>query len=216
MGFAFMTAGAFFSGGLGHMMIRSSALSHQPLGKDWGSMNGDWMYAWLPAVFLMPVTAFANMAVMLAAYDLSNWALAVPYILGVCVGMVEGFLMTDGALLTNYSGVPSALMFLFSSSTCMVLACIKATRDRKDREGGMLLAMFGNILIFLGWLLVGLTPAGCRKYSQPVRECPFPNNFNQNAFFHIFIMAAVIVLFFAVTTYARSLSKSYFLLDRMP
>jgi len=205
--FASAAAVTFFFGGLGHMLIAVYANGSGALGKQWGSANSQWMYAWVLAVFFMPVTALANLAIMLAAYDKGKLALAVAYALGLCIGAVEAVLMSSVSLLTTYSGAPSAALFLLSGCICIVMACIKAIRERKEKGVGMWVVMVGNILICLGWLVVGLAPAGCTKYSQAVRDCPYPNEFNQNAVFHIIIIAAVVTQFFGVKAYANENEK---------
>merc|ERR1712032_1301846 len=117
---------------------------------------------------------------MLAAYDLSGLTSAIPYALGLCIGVVEAVLMSSVSLLTTYSGSLSGALFMLSCCTCIVMACIKAIKEKEEKGVGMWLVMGGNILICVGWLIVLLAPAGCRKYGQAVRECPYPNEFNQN------------------------------------
>jgi hypothetical protein len=204
--FSFMAALAFLYGGIGHMMIGFYAARGVPLGMQWGAAHNHWMYAWLPAVFFMPAAAFANMSVIFAAYHLPDWTQALPQVVGLCIGVVEVVMMSDESLLTDYSGMPAALSFLISSSTIIVMACIKAVRVKK-KGMGMWVIMAGNILIFLAWLFLSLTPTGCKKYSETERDCPYSNDFNQNPIFHVIIMVALVTEFFGVKGCAEEMEN---------
>jgi len=211
--FSFVTALTFLFGGIAHMMIGWHAASGVQLGKQWDTEHSGWMFFWLPAVFLMPIAAASNLSFMFAACDLEDWALAVAYAFGLCVGLAEGVLLSDEPLLA-YSGLPAALLFLISSSTITVMAGVKAMHN-KEKGMGMWMVMAANILFFLGWVIVSFAPSGCRRYSETKRDCPYPNDFNQNAIFHVIIIVAVVTEFFGVKGVADKSERYDFLFTEM-
>jgi len=211
--FSFVTALTFLFGGIAHMMIGWHAASGVQLGKQWDAEHSGWMYFWLPAVFLMPIAAAANLSFMFAARDLEDWVLAVAYALGLCVGVAEVVFLSDESLLA-YSGLPAALLFLISSSTVTVMAGVKAMHNKKKRMG-MWMVMAANILLFLAWVIVSFAPSGCRRYSETKRDCPYPNDFNQNAIFHVIIIVAVVTEFFGVKGVADKSERYDFLFTEM-
>lgn len=200
---------AMLAGGLGHHMI--DTYDHAPMGKTWGSANSGWMYPWVVAAALMPTAILASLATVFTVADFPQWTQYLLYVLGALVGVLEIVVMSTENL--SYSGAASAYMSLlayFAGGVCAaVLAIRKACSGVKDWMNpfqGRGRIMLGLFFAFVGHCIVAFKPASCTKVGIDIQpaiaegsECPYPESFNHNAVFHVFVICSVSLVFWGVT-----------------
>jgi len=195
---------AFGAGGGAHHLL--NLYDHEPIGKTWGSRNSGWMYFWIFAVGLLPVGMLAGIATVFAVAAFPMWSQLLLYALGGAVGIGEAAIVVSENL--SSSGVPSAYIALVAYLSGGLLAGVLAVRPAC--KGGRGLIMLGMVLALLGHLIVVFKPASCTmtgvdlEISGDDRECPYSEDFNHNAIFHVFVTCSVLLVFAGVVWAIRS------------
>lgn len=196
---------SFLAGGIAHHMIDS--YGDEPLGKTWGSVNSGYMYAWLVAVALNPTGLLASLAVVFAVAAFPAWSRYLLYALGAIVGIVEIVVMATEDL--SHSGVASGYLALVAylgggllAAGLAVRSACRGVKDWANPFNGRGLIMLGMFVALVGHLVVTFKPASCTKgIIDPDLvdgECPFSEDFNHNAIFHVFVTCAIIIIFVGV------------------
>lgn len=204
---------SFLAGGIAHHMIDS--YGNEPLGKSWGASNSGWMYPWLIAVALNPTGLLAGLATVFAVAAFPAWSQYLLYVMGAVAGIVEIVVMATEDL--SHSGVASGYLALlaylggalFAAGLAVRQAC-RGVKDWLNPFQGRGLLMLGMLVGLVGHLIVAFKPEGCSKaIINPDlihgHECPFSEDFNHNAIFHVFVMCAVALIFAGV---ARAIPRA--------
>lgn len=198
---------SFFAGGIAHNMIDS--YGNGPLGKTWGSQNSGWMYPWTVAVATQPTAVMASIALVFTVAAFPAWSKYLCYFLGVVAGIIELVVCVTEDV--DHSGTASAILAILAYLAGGLLAAglavrkvCKGVKDWLNPFQGRGLIMLGLFLSFVGYLIASLKPESCTKTGVDLNleeleelggECPFSEDFNHNAVFHVFIICAVVLLF---------------------
>lgn len=198
---------SFFAGGISHNMIDS--YGNGLLGKTWGSQNSGYLYPWTVAVATNPTAVMASFALVFSVAAFPAWSKYLCYFIGVAAGIIE--LVVAVTEDWGHSGAASAYLSLLAYLAGGLLAAGLAVRrvcngvkDWLNPFQGRGLIMLGLFLSFVGYLIASLKPASCTKTGVDLSteeleelggECPFSEDFNHNAVFHVFIICAVVLLF---------------------
>jgi len=196
--YAALLGGSFLAGGIAHHMIDS--YGDRPLGKTWGSVNSGWMYPWLVAVALIPPALLAGLAFVFAVSVFPAWSRYLLYALGAIVGIVEIVVVATEDL--SHSGVASGYLalatYLGGGLLAAGLAACQRCRGVKDSSNpchGLALITLGMFVALAGHLVAAFKPESCTNPHSAGGECPFSEDFNHNAVFHVLVACAVVLIF---------------------
>lgn len=181
-------------GGAAHHVINSYASKGEVMGKTWSSANSEWMYFWIASMSLAGVAGGFVLSIALSFSSFPVWTGLPGYLGGVCVGIFEAYsLIADVDNGIKITGVAAAKWGIFTA----VLACASifiSMCQHGGASGGRFPLLLGMKLLTNGYAVVCFAPSSCRSVGINREGCPFPEVFNQNAIFHVFVMANVILV----------------------
>mmetsp|Transcript_23786 Transcript_23786/g.68658 ORF Transcript_23786/g.68658 Transcript_23786/m.68658 type:complete len:385 (-) Transcript_23786:106-1260(-) len=181
--------------GLARHRLDAYAEAGQVMGRQWGSDNSDWLYLWLPAVFVAPLATTSAAAIAMTFMLHEDWSVHLLHVIGLMAGLSEVVVLALARLkITGKIGQYFAVVVL----GCVALAhAVRIAHQRNGLRGGNG-ALFVGILFLLGGSLEfpARSPSACRAECQA--ECSRPDGVSNNAVFHLLIASAVIALFVAV------------------
>jgi len=196
-------------GGIAHHLLDTYYEQGHVMGRRWGAPQSDWMFAWLMAVMLVPLASASCLGTALAFGRFAEGWIKVAKGLGFLVSVFEGYLCLNNQLDT--SGSASVYWGIATS----LLACLVVFAGGAE-AAGLWQLLFGNISRLVGFGILVSAPASCKVASIGRSDCPYPEDFNHNACYHVCIAVSVAFIYWGVATkYNRDCDHANFEIIRM-
>lgn len=220
--YALFAGVSYLFGGIAHHLIDS--YGDEVLGLTWKSDRTSWLYFWTVAVTLAPPGVCACPALVFAFMKFPLWSQFIAYALGGLLGFVELVVAITERLAGSGSATAytALLLMVLSAVGVGVLALMKMKSlgsmafkgPAMQRLVGRAMLMVGLLLTWIGYLIVAFKPESCARdasadldHLEMKGECPYSEDFNQNAIFHCFVIAGMIAMFFGVLYAVRGLEE---------
>lgn len=189
--FSLLEGVAYGFGGVTHHLLDTYYEQGVIMGRRWGHPHSEWMFAWFFAVTLKPLASAACLCTAMAQGEVGVGWLKVTKGAGALIAVFEALLLFSNEV--ESSGTPAVYWDVL---TCCVACC--AVFRRGVTAGGVMLTFSGLVMRLVGNGVLVMTPEGCRKAREERYGCPFSEEFNHNAIYHIFIVASIVLIYFGV------------------
>mmetsp|Transcript_55608 Transcript_55608/g.141389 ORF Transcript_55608/g.141389 Transcript_55608/m.141389 type:complete len:287 (-) Transcript_55608:152-1012(-) len=177
--------------GVAHHILDTYLEDGAVMGRTWGAPHAEWLFAWLMAIIVLPLASSACLGTSLAYGEFGiGWIQLVKF-LGLLVVVLEMFLCLSNQI--DSSGALTVYWGIITSS----IACFAVFR-RGCKVPGLCMIFLGTLMRVVGYMVLVTAPASCKTSGIYRVNCPYPEEFNHNAFCHLLIAASVLAFYCGV------------------
>jgi len=202
---------SFLCGGVAHHMLDLYASRGEVMGRAWSDSNSGWMFPWIYAVALSPISSGTMVAMVFIFSKWPMWMASVSIAVSAIPSCREIAFFISGEL--DSSGMASAVWAVIASGLSLLVLLVgirgrpkKEAYWSRDADVGAVPLLAGVSSVCTAWGLIHGVPASCSRVGEAREGCPFPVEFNHNAIFHTLLVSALLLICLGMRL--RTLSSS--------
>lgn len=178
----------FMASGVAHHTLDTYQEMGVPMGRSWFAPNSSWLFFWLLAVVFQPMASATCCSTAAAWQGMDQNLIAILKICGLLVALY------DVVIMFCYQFVVTSVLQHFWGIVASLLG-IALVLKRGCEPVGVPLMAGGYICRILGYIVVLSAPRSCWNAGMLRIGCFYPEAFNHNAVYHLFIAASVVLIY---------------------
>eukprot|EP00929_Paragymnodinium_shiwhaense_P008279 TRINITY_DN112227_c0_g1_i1.p1 TRINITY_DN112227_c0_g1~~TRINITY_DN112227_c0_g1_i1.p1 ORF type:complete len:275 (-),score=29.14 TRINITY_DN112227_c0_g1_i1:547-1371(-) len=186
LAFLMATAVTYGFGGAAHHVLNIYHSRGGVQGLEWGDENSSWMLPWIGATVASCFAAALLFALTFEVLSLPVWTSIPGFLVAFHIAVYEVYVLFCTENGTVDTSVVAGFFGSFAALACTLAHAVGLCTARSS-----IALLVGNVFQLLAFGVVMLvTPSSCREVGAAREGCPFPEQFNHNAVFHVLLIIA--------------------------